>query len=273
MLAIFLVGNEGKGSSLVNQMGFLPYPSIENYNPFLEDVPSSSYVAQSSSSSPSASSLSSTASFMKQSMEKSKYAERSNSQHGSSLYPHKCSSNADVNSPDYDATVDLIQLEDSVLPYQPLNNYAALNSDSMTNSTTEIDQNVMDYTMTDTGYKSCSLYENKESTSVKKEKVPVKVSEEKIPLLLKETLEGSAISETPIFSDEEMLSGGLGQESKSKSQFEVIDELIDHVTKSKVTLLPDFTAVQPVMFTCILFNLNYGIFDTTSVCSSLFFQK
>jgi hypothetical protein len=234
MLANFLVGIEGKGSSLGNQMGFLPYPSIENYNPFLEVVPSSSYVSQSSSSSSASSSLSSTASFMKQSMEKSKYAESSNSQHGSSLYPHEYPSNANVNSPNYDATVDLIQLEDSELPYQPLNNYAALSSDSMTNSTTEINQNVMDYTVTDTGYESCSQYENKESKSVKKEEVPIKVSQEKVPLLLKETLEESVVSEAPLFSDEETRSGGVGQESKSKFQFEVIDELIDHVTKSKV---------------------------------------
>lgn len=169
-------------------------------------------------------------------MEKSKHAESSNSQYGSNLYPHKYPSNADANSPNYDASKDLIQLEDySELPYQPLNNYAALNSDSMANSTTEIDQNVMDYTITDTGYKSCSLYENKESKSVKKEEVTVKVSEEKVPLLLKETLEESAVSEVPIISDEGTLSGCMGQESKSKTQFEAIDELIDHVTKSKVS--------------------------------------
>lgn len=227
----FTVEVEEKGSSLGNQMGFLPYPSIENYNPFLEDVASSSYAAQSSSSSSSASSVSSSASFMKQSMEKSKYAESSNSQYGSN-YPH----NADVNSAKYDATKDLIQLEDySELPYEPLNNYAALNSDSMANSTTEIDPNVMDYTMTDTGYKSCSLYENEESKSEEKEEISVKVSEEKVPLLLKETLEESAISEVPIISDEETRSEGVGKESKSKSEFEAIDELIDHVTKSKVS--------------------------------------
>ncbi|KAF3330753.1 hypothetical protein FCM35_KLT04107 [Carex littledalei] len=228
---------EGKGSSSVNQMGFLPYPTIENYNPFLEDVPSSSYVAQPSSLSSSESSLSSTASSMKQSMEKSTYAESSNSQYGSNLYPHENTFNVSVNSANYDATKDLIQLEDySELPYQPLNNYAALNSDSMTNSTTDIDPNVMDYAMTDTGYKSCSMYENEEPKSEKKDEVSVKVREEKVPLLLKDTFEESATSDVPIISDEETHSEGEAKESKSKSEFEAIDELIDHVTKSKEIL-------------------------------------
>ncbi|XP_078148438.1 uncharacterized protein LOC144543851 isoform X3 [Carex rostrata] len=228
---------EGKGSSSVNQMGFLPYPTIENYNPFLEDVPSSSYVAQLSSLSSSESSLSSTASSMKQSMEKSTYAESSNSQYGSNLYPHENTFNVSVNSANYDATKDLIQLEDySELPYQPLNNYAALNSDSMTNSTTDIDPNVMDYAMADTGYKSCSMYENEEPKSEKKDEVSAKVSEEKVPLLLKETFEESVTSDVPIIPDEETHSEGEAKVSKSKSEFEAIDELIDHVTKSKEIL-------------------------------------
>jgi len=228
---------EGKGSSSVNQMGFLPYPTIENYNPFLEDVPSSSYVAQPSSLSSSESSLSSTASSMKQSMEKSTYAESSNSQYGSNLYPHENTFNVSVNSANYDATKDLIQLEDySELPYQPLNNYAALNSDSMTNSTTDIDPNVMDYAMADTGYKSCSMYENEEPKSEKKDEVSAKVSEEKVPLLLKETFEESVTSDVPIIPDEETHSEGEAKVSKSKSEFEAIDELIDHVTKSKEIL-------------------------------------
>lgn len=169
-------------------------------------------------------------------MEKSTYAESSNSQYGSNLYPHENTFNLSVNSANYDATKDLIQLEDySELPYQPLNNYAALNSDSMTNSTTDIDPNVMDYAMTDTGYKSCSMYENEGPKSEKKDEVSAKVSEEKVPLLLKETFEESATSDVPIISDEETHSEGEAKVCKSKSEFEAIDELIDHVTKSKVS--------------------------------------
>ncbi|KAJ4766448.1 ELKS/Rab6-interacting/CAST family protein [Rhynchospora pubera] len=224
---------EGKGSSLGNQMGFLPYPTIENYNPFLEDVPSSSYIAQSSSLSSSASSSSSTSSSMKQSMQKSKFVESSNSQYGSNLYPNEDSFKANANSDNYDATKDLIQLEDySELPYEPLNNYAALNSESMANSTAEIDPNLMDYTMSESGYKNSSTFEN-ESKSTKEDQAILKVSEEKVPLLPKETLEESTISEVPIISDEDTHSGAEAKECKRNSEFEAIDEMINHVTKSK----------------------------------------
>ncbi|KAJ3703861.1 hypothetical protein LUZ61_007566 [Rhynchospora tenuis] len=237
-------GIEGKGSSLGNQMGFLPYPTIENYNPFLEDVPSSSYVAQSSSLSSSASSSSSTSSSMKQSMQKSKFVESSNSQYGSNIYPNEDSFNANANSDNYDATKDLIQLEDySELPYQPLNNYAALNSESMANSTAEVDPNLMDYTMSESGYKDNSSFEN-ESKSAKEDQVILKVSEEKVPLLPKETLEESTISEVPIISDEESHSRAEAKESKRFSEFEAIDELINNVTKSKEIL---YSAMKETM--------------------------